>query len=112
MTPGHLPDHLCTASTKCGKPISVKKGVTISAKDLMAVIIQTENHILSLTDPFVDACCTMGGSSPPCTALYIIFLLSTIGLDLLVPCNFFFASDNFFCEIPLNNAFVFPFYGL
>ena len=38
-----------------------QKGVDISAKDLMAAIIQAEDDILSLTDPFVDACCTMGG---------------------------------------------------
>ena len=38
-----------------------QKGVNISARDLMAAIIQAEDDILSLTDPFVDACCTMGG---------------------------------------------------
>ena len=38
-----------------------QKGVDISAKDLMAAIIQAEDDILSLTDPFVDACRTMGG---------------------------------------------------
>ena len=38
-----------------------QKGVDISAKDLMAAIIQAEVDILSLTDPFMDACCTMGG---------------------------------------------------
>ena len=38
-----------------------QKGVNISAKDLMAAIIQRGDNILSLTDPFQDACCTMGG---------------------------------------------------
>ena len=38
-----------------------QKGVDISAKDLMAAIIQAEDDILSLTDPFMDACCTMRG---------------------------------------------------
>ena len=36
-----------------------QKGVDVSAKDLMAAIIQADDDILSLTDPFVDACCTM-----------------------------------------------------
>ena len=38
-----------------------QRGVDISAKDLMAAIMQAEDKILSLTDPFEDACCTMGG---------------------------------------------------
>ena len=38
-----------------------QKGVHISAKDLMAAFIQAEDDILSLTDPFVDACCTIAG---------------------------------------------------
>ena len=38
-----------------------QKGVNISAKDLMAAIIEAEDDMLSLTDPFVDASCTMGG---------------------------------------------------
>ena len=38
-----------------------RKGVDISVKDLMTAIIQAEDDILSLTHPFVDACCTMGG---------------------------------------------------
>ena len=38
-----------------------QKGVDTSAKDLMAVNIQAEDDILSLTDPIVNACCTMGG---------------------------------------------------
>ena len=37
-----------------------QKGADISAKDLMAAIIQAEDDILSLTDPFVHDCCTMG----------------------------------------------------
>ena len=38
-----------------------QKGVDISAQDLMAAIIGAEDDILSLTDPFLDACCIMGG---------------------------------------------------
>ena len=38
-----------------------QKDVHIFANELLAAIIQAEDDILLLTDPFVYACCTAGG---------------------------------------------------